>query len=139
MINLIPFAQAEITAHLAGPHGTNVTLRWVEQGGSTTVDVTTGAVLSATPATVWEETVRGMIHYVQPTTGQVRQFEEVSVGDALLDLPPDTVVEGRTELEFVVDGQVWVQKRVSEKLRDYWDVFIGNTRLYRTVLVTLKG
>lgn len=139
MINLIPFAQAEIAAHLAGPHGSEILLRWVEQEGTTTVDVTTGAVLSATPATVRTESVRGMIHYVQPTTGQVRQFEEVSVGDALLDLPATTVVEGRAELEFVVDGQVWVQKKLSEKLRDYWDVYVGGTRLYRTVLLTLKG
>jgi hypothetical protein len=139
MLNLITHAKDRIARHIAGPHGSTILLRWVEAAGVTTVDVTTGAVLSETPPTVRVEKVRGMIHYIAPVISQVRQFEEVAAGDAMIDLPPEVVIEGRDQLEFLIDGKVWVQKKLSEKLRDYWDVYIGGERLYRTVLVGVKG
>ncbi len=115
--------------------GTLITLRWVTLTGTTT-DRTTGAVLG-TP-TIQAEEVRGFIHFIQPAVSDVRIFNELAVGDAMIDLPPETEIADRTQLEFLVDGQTWVQKKVSEKLMEYWDVLLGGERFYRTVAVMMK-
>ncbi len=135
---MISYAKDRIAGHMAGPHGSPIVLRWVVQSG-VMVDVTTGAHLSASSPAARTETVNGMVHYVGPILSQMKQFQEVTEGNAIIDLPADTVVEGREELEFLIDGKVWVGKDLSEQLRNYWDVYIGGQRLYRTVLVELKG
>lgn len=139
MINLVPWAMGQIDAHLAGAHGTDITLRWVEQSGAV-MDPTTGAEISASAATEKSESVRAMIHYIAPIISDVQRFAELNSGDAMLDLPRDTDdLEGRKQLTFEFDGKVWVQKKISGVLRDYWDVLVGGERLYRTVAVCLKN
>lgn len=115
--------------------GSTITLHWVEMDGAE-LDPTSGSLLGA--ATAQSEEVSGFVFYIAPVTSEVRLFQELSVGDALLDLPTGTVLAGRDQLEFEVDGQRWVQKKVSNKLLEAWDVLHGNQRLCLTVAVTLK-
>ena len=82
------------------------------------------------------------MHQVQATgTSSVRQFNEVEVGDLILDFngdapipiaPPGGVV-------FVVNGKPYVAKDIGEKLAQSWDVTVGNQRLFRSVLVKVKA
>lgn len=140
-MNVLAFAQATIERALStGIPGmfipTTVTLRWAESNDPVpSVDPTTGAVIGSVIQR--SEVVKGSVHYIAPTTSDVRLFAELAVGDALLDLPANVVITGRAELYFEIDGKRWVQKKVSDKLMDYWDHLIGDTRLYRTVALRL--
>jgi hypothetical protein len=136
MIDLIPFAQAQIAA-VTQMHGTDITLRWREQADPE-IDRTTGAELGAAPPVEKSEVLRGMVHFIAPILSESKRFAEIASGDAMLDLPPETVLEGRRELVFEFDGKTWAAKKISDVLRDYWDVIAGGQRLYRTVLVGLR-
>lgn len=111
--------------------GTPIRLDWVTLS-SVQEDPTTGAKLgTATPQT---ETVSGFFNYVNIAQSNVRQFEEIEDGDAIIDIPANTLIEGRDGLTFTIDGQVWVQKRMGEKLAQHWEVNQGQ-RQYRTLLL----
>lgn len=111
--------------------GTPIRLDWVILA-NVQEDPTTGAKLgTATPQT---ETVTGFFNYVNIAHSNIRHFEEIEDGDAIIDIPANIVIEGREGLAFTIDGQVWVQKRVGEKLAQHWEVNQGQ-RLYRTLLL----
>lgn len=111
--------------------GTSIRLDWVTLA-NVQEDPTTSAKLgTATPQT---ETVNGFFNYMNIAHSNVRQFEEIEDGDAIIDIPANIVIEGREGLAFTIDGQVWVQKRVGEKLAQHWEVHQGQ-RLYRTLLL----
>lgn len=112
--------------------GTAITLRWVERSGGE-LDPTTGAMLGGT-ATSREATVRGFVHYVGATTS-LRQFREVEVGDAIVDLPPDATVDGLPELRVEIGGATWVPKDTGERLQRFWDAIEQGQRLTRTLLL----
>ena len=111
--------------------GTPITLNWVTiQGG--VVDPTTGAELGTN--TAQSETIYGLVHFPEIAAHAVRLFEEIETGDCIIDIPPDTVIEGRKQLTFTIDGEVWVQKPIGDKLAKSWELVAGQ-RLYRSVLL----
>ena len=88
------------------------------------------------------KTLPAFVHQVQDAgSSSVRQFNEVEVGDLILDFngdapipiaPPGGVV-------FVVNGKPYVAKEIGEKLAQSWDVTVGNQRLFRSVLVKVRA
>jgi len=124
--------KARFLARLA-KQGTDVTLTWVTLTG-VTVDATTGARLG-TP-TSHSQIVKGFIHFpeIAATSGSV-QFAEIEAGDCIVDLHPDTVIEGLESLTFEINGEKWVQKKTGGKLAKTWDTVYENTRFCRTLLL----
>ena len=123
-------------------NGVAVTLRWKENTGGT-VHPTTGALVGGT-SVVRSETVPGFFLPMDAKT-QVRLFNEVREGMGYLDLPAETVVEGREQLVFEVDGRTWVQDKAGEKVIEHFDtVTAGGSatgqvmRYCRTVMVRLQ-
>lgn len=113
--------------------GTTITLRWQTLTGGT-LDPVTGATVGAT-RTAQSETVKGFVHFVQIAQSGQRIFNEVEVGDCIVDLDPAVTLEGRDGLYFEIDGQRWVAKQFSDKLGKSWDVVAAGQRLYRSVLL----
>lgn len=112
--------------------GTDIVLNWTQYTGTVTVDPTTQSKLgTSAPAT---QTVKGFVHYVQATSA-VKQFVEVETGDAIVDLHQDVVVDGLDDLVFVIDGEEWMQKKISDKLVKYWSAIMHGQKLFRTVLL----
>jgi len=79
------------------------------------------------------ETVRALLYFVSATT-QIRQFAEVCAGDCIATFNPDTRLKGRESLRFVIDGEEWSSKPVSEDLSSYWGR-AANLKLYQVVLL----
>ncbi len=89
------------------------------------------------------KTLSAFVHQVQDAgSSSVRQFNEVEVGDLILDFPGDAPLpevgsqrsEGR-DLVLVVNGKPYVAKQIGEKLAQTWDVTVQGKQLFRTVLV----
>lgn len=131
MYSTLPYLRRRLSLRMA-KRGTSVTLNWVTMT-NVTEDPTTGARLGT--ATPQSETVQGWVHFPNVAQTELRVFEEIEQGDCIADLPPNTVIEGREQLTFAIDGQTWVQKKISEQLARHWEVQHGQ-RLYRTVLLT---
>ena len=79
----------------------------------------------------------------------MRQFNEVEVGDLILDFAGDAVIDppalaasfgaaSARDLVFVVNGKPFVAKEVSEKLAQSWDATVQGQQLMRSVLVRVK-
>jgi hypothetical protein len=121
----------------AGPvKPTDIVLTWDEWPANSTPDAVDGA-RTGTP-TAGTVTLPGLAHYVQPGTSQVRQFNEVEVGDVIVDFAADAAIDGKENLTFNVLGQLYVAKQVSGKLAAAWDVAAGNEKIFRTVLLRKK-
>lgn len=115
-------------------NGTDVTLAWTETAGGT-VDPLTKAVVGGT-VTPRRETVKAFVHTVQIATSSVQQFNEFENGDLILDLAPETVLEGRAGLTFTLpNGDVWVAKKIGDRLGRTWDATVQGKQLYRSVLL----
>lgn len=112
--------------------GTDVTLTW-QTLTSVTIDEPSGAQIG-TP-TSFSETVKGFIHFPEIALKQVKMFAEIEMGDIIVDLPPDTTIEGRDHLEFTINGEKWVQKTIGNTLAKAWDTVHENSRLCRTLLL----
>ena len=89
------------------------------------------------------KTLPAFVHQVQNAgSSSVRQFNEVEVGDLILDFLGDAALpevgSQRSEvrdLVFVVNGKAYVAKQIGEKLAQTWDVTVQGKQLFRTVLV----
>jgi hypothetical protein len=115
-------------------NGTDVVVRWIATVGGTQ-DLTTGAIVGGTrsPQT---ETLKALVHTIPAASfTTVRLFNEIEVGDMILDFGPDVALEGREQLSFEVAGIRYVQKEVSDRLAKSWDVIIQGQKLLRPVLV----
>jgi hypothetical protein len=123
--------QARIALNLQQA-GTDILLTWSEYTGGTP-DPVTGANVGGMESRR-TKLVKGLVHSAEATSS-VRQFAEIEVGDIIVDLAPDAPIDGKTGLRFTIDGQVYCQKTVGEKLTKMWDVVQANVRLYRTVLL----
>jgi hypothetical protein len=87
------------------------------------------------------------VHQVQDAgTSRARQFNEVEVGDLILDFPGDAAIDppslaasscaaSARDLVFVVNGKPYVAKQIGEKLAQTWDVTVQGKQMFRTVLV----
>jgi hypothetical protein len=130
--------------------GVDVDISWREWPAGTTTDPVTQSRTGPTVNGVVQgpvsksQVVRGLVHFPEPgANSAVRQFNEVEVGDAIVDFPPDLVLEGKDNLQFVfldrtgnpIDGQVWVAKPISETLARTWGALVGGQRIWRTVLL----
>ena len=123
-------------------NGTEILLQWNTLSGGTLPDPVDGTVPAAAlvPQT---KTLPAFVHQVQDAgTSRVRQFNEVEVGDLILDFPGDAALSEvggqRSEvrdLVFVVNGKPYVAKQIGEKLAQTWDVTVQGKQLFRTVLV----
>jgi hypothetical protein len=120
----------------SGP-GAQITLTYNQWSGETATDPVTGE--KAGTATRVTETVYGLVHEVGPATTVARMYAEIQVGDAILDLPTDTALDGKEDLVFTFGGNDWVQKKVGKELAKSWDACWGDQRIHRTILVTRKN
>ena len=112
--------------------GCNVQLYWqAPQGGAMARDAVDGA--PTVPMMRLTETVRALLYFVSATT-QLRQFAEIQAGDCIATFNPDQVLKGRDSLRFVIDGEEWSSKPVSEQLSSYWGM-AANVKLYQVVLL----
>lgn len=77
-------------AQIAGKSGNPVTLQWIEWTGTApSVDPTTGAAVqteSSGVATAKQCVTRACVHYAGQTTGRLKMFSEVRVGDCILEM-----------------------------------------------------
>jgi hypothetical protein len=132
---------AEIQREL-NENGTEVVLQWNALPPGATPDPVDGSVSGLVPQTM---TLPAFVHQVQATgASSVRQFNEVEVGDLILDFDGDAPIdapsgETRCDLMFVLNGKSYVAKEIGEKLAQSWDVTVQGQRLFRSVLVKVKA
>lgn len=115
-----------------GP-GTVLVVSWSEFSGTTIIDPVTRATIG-TGSRVTKR-MNGFVHFVQIGATAVKVFNEVEVGDVIVDLPGDAEVDGKVDLRFEIAGESYVPKVVSERLAKSWDAVVGGVRLSRTLLL----
>ncbi len=123
-------------------NGTPILLQWNAVISGATPDPVDGS-LPAAALVPQSKTLPAFVHQVQDAgRSSVRQFNEVEVGDLILDFPGDAALpevgSQRSEvrdLVFVVSGKPYVAKQIGEKLAQAWDVTVQGKQLFRTVLV----
>jgi len=114
--------------------GTDILLTWDEYPPDTPVDEVTQTP-QGTP-TQNQKCVKGFVHLVQASTmSTVKQFNEIETGDCIVDLAPDADIDGKLNLRFIIAGETWCPKQISDKLGRAWDVVVQGQRLYRSVLL----
>lgn len=126
----------EIVRELA-INGTPIVVQWNEPPAGAKADPVDGSYAALTPRTA---TIKAFVHQVQPAgASSVRQFAEVESGDMILDFAPDADLDGKLDLVFVIHGKAYVQKEITSKLAQSWDVTIQGERLFRSVVVRVSG
>ena len=125
----------EIAREVAA-NGTPILLTWETLAPGATVDPVDGSSDGWVAQTL---TLPALVHQVQPTgASAVRQFNEVEVGDLILDFAADAPLDGKRGLVFRVNGKAYVAKEVGAKLAASWDVTVAGRQLFRSVLVKVK-
>lgn len=74
--------------------GESVTLKWTEwPDGKPTPDPTTGSSITGVGQAPVQRslTFKALVHFIAPAVNQVRQHQEVAVGDAIIDFIPQLV------------------------------------------------
>lgn len=112
--------------------GTDILMEW-ETLTDVSIDGPTGARIG-TP-TVQSETVKGFIHFPDFSTRTVNLYAEIEMGDCIVDLHPDVVIEGRDKLTLTINGEKWQQKKIGTQLARMWDTVFENARFCRTLLL----
>ena len=127
-------------------NGTEILLQWNVLAEGQYPDPVDGTVPAAA-LVAQSKTLLAFVHQVQDAgTSRVRQFNEVEVGDLLLDFAGDAAIDppslaassgaaSAQDLVFVVSGKAYVAKQIGEKLAQTWDVTVQGKQLFRTVLV----
>jgi hypothetical protein len=123
---------ARLALKQRGP-ATDVLIVWREFTGGT-IDPVTGAHTGGT-SVVKQLVLRGFVHFVEPASTTVRLYNEVEVGDCIADFAPDAPLDGKAGLTFIIGGEPWVQKEISQALAKSWDLQAGSEKLFRTVLL----
>ena len=119
--------------------GTDVGLAWNEWPAGSVADPVTG-VMSGKP-TARTETIKAFVHFVQPASALVRNFNEIETGDCIIDYASGVTLEGRTDLRFTIGSNLggapveWSAKPLSELLAETWDAMFANRRLFKTLLL----
>jgi hypothetical protein len=128
------FIQHRVNLNLATPGAaSDVLVSWNEWAPGAVDPVTSSKIGSPTPRT---KRYRAFLHFIQPTNGAVRQFNEVETGDCIADFAPDADLDGKDDIRFTIDGRQWMRKPVSPRLAQAWDVVVGGVRMVRPVLLT---
>lgn len=118
--------------------GTDVTLKWNVWPAGTAVDPTTQSRVAdddhqPTPQTL---VVKAFIYFVRPATVmEVRQNNEIRVGDARLCLDPATVLDGLEDVRFQFDGREWAQFPLGEHVPRSLEGIVQGEKFFRTVWV----
>ena len=128
----LPFILGRVDSNLA-ESGTDIVLHWQTLTGGT-VDPVTGATVGGVRTAQTETGVKAFLHFTISQNAQ-KIFNELEVGDCIVDLPPDTTIEGRDNLQFEINGERWVQKPIGERLGKSWDVVAQGQRTFRTLLL----
>ena len=127
-------------------NGTPILLQWNAVIQGATPDPVDGS-LPAAAQVAQAKTLPAFVHQVQDAgRSSVRQFNEVEVGDLILDFPGDAAIDppslaassgaaSARDLVFVVNGKPYVAKQIGEKLAQTWDVTVQGKQMFRTVLV----
>ena len=137
MKSRIAFIAGRIRGNLE-ESGTPVTLVWNTWPADAVRDPV--SQMFTTPPAEQRREVRAFLHFVN-ATAQVRQFNEVQVGDCILDLAPDVTLRGLETLRFLLptgDGgapEEWTNKPISTQLATFWDTLQQGQRLFQTVLL----
>lgn len=137
MRSRISFIAGRIRGNLA-QSGTPITLVWNTWAPDAVRDPV--SQVYTTPPTEQRREVRALLHFVS-ATAQVRQFNEVAVGDCIVDLAPDVTLRGLESLRFLLptgpDGaaEEWTNKPISTQLATFWDTLQQGQRLFQTVLL----
>ena len=130
-------------------NGTPILLQWNAVIQGATPDPVDGS-LPAAALVARSKTLPAFVHQVQDAgRSSVRQFNEVEVGDLILDFPGDAAIDppslaassgaaSARDLVFVVNGKPYVAKQIGEKLAQTWDVTVQGKQLFRTVLVRVS-
>ena len=125
-------------------NGTPILLQWNAVPAGAVPDPVDGTVAGLVPQS---KTLPAFVHQVQDAgRSSVRQFNEVEVGDLILDFPGDAAIDppslaassgaaSARDLVFVVNGKPYLAKQIGEKLAQTWDVTVQGKQLFRTVLV----
>jgi hypothetical protein len=119
-------------------NGTEILLQWNMVPAGAVPDPVDGSVAGLVPRS---KTLPAFVHQVQDAgSSSVRLFNEVEVGDLILDFPGDAAIDAPSggalrDLVFVVNGKAYVAKQIGEKLAQTWDVTVQGKQLFRTVLV----
>ena len=147
------FDMAQIVQELGqtlAASGTKVQITWLAWPAGTTVDAVTQSQVGPTvdgevqgPA-VQRQVARAMVHFPEPgANSSVRQFQEVEIGDCIMDFGQDVSLDGKTGLSFLIldpegnplDGQVWVPKPTGERLARTWGAVVQGVKIWRRVLL----
>lgn len=120
--------------------GTEIALAWQTWPAGTTFDPTTQSYVADDDhqPTAQTGTLKAFIHFVNFLNSQVRQFNEIEVGDVILDVAPDTDLSGREGLTFTIDGQDYVPKPLSNRLAQAMDVIFQGEKILRPLLLRRK-
>jgi hypothetical protein len=129
----LPFIQQRIGQNLA-ESGQEILLTWKEWPAGSVADPVNGG-FTGTPTT-HTAVAKAFVHFIPPAANsQVRLFNEFEDGDAILDFAPDVAIDNKVEISFTISGEVWVPKKIGDKLARSWDVQMRGEKLYRSVLV----
>jgi hypothetical protein len=93
----LPFIMDRLRLNMA-ESGTIVVLNWVTLSGGT-LNLVTKAMDGAT-ATARAQVVKGFAHFMNAGSYEVKVFNEVEIGDCILELEPDVVIDGKQDLRF---------------------------------------
>ncbi|MGN6556225.1 MAG: hypothetical protein ACTHLW_21145 [Verrucomicrobiota bacterium] len=127
----LDFIESRISENLE-ESGTDIVLKWQKFSGATTTDINGSKLGTSEEVT---ETLKGFVHFVQIATSQVRQFNEVQVGDCIVDFAGDVALDGKDSMRFFIAGEQWEVKQLSAKLGQTWDAVVQGRRLMRSVLL----
>lgn len=131
----IPYIAGRLKQAMNSPvgPGTSMVVSWSEFSGTPTIDpVTQSTIGTGTRVTT---RLSGFVHFVQIGSTAVKVFNEIEVGDVIVDLPGDVDLNGKIDLRFEIMGEAYVPKLVSDDLAKNWDAVAGGVRLTRTLLL----
>lgn len=135
MRSRIEFIADRITENLE-ESGTDVVLKWKEFGAG----VIQNPLDQSKTGVATDKTcgIKAFLHFIRERAdSKVVMFNEIQVGDVIMDYDPCVTLEGRDELRVVIAGNEYVAKPIGPLLKNAWDVIQGNVRLFKTVLLRL--
>lgn len=133
---LSPAAIARVCLRSLAREGVPVELRWTSTV-SGTLDPTTGYLVGSVTIEHSGTIEPALVHFVSPASTALKLFEDVEVGDLVLDFRPDVALEGKEGLRFhLPTGEVYVPARTGMRTARHFDVVAGPGAhtTFRTVL-----
>ncbi len=116
--------------------GSTITVHWQEYETDAEPDRLTGEMVgTGYPMTT---KVKGLVHFISPTTTNYRVHQELEIGDAILEFPANIDLGGKRDVWFEIGGQAYVQKEVGKDLTMAFDAQIQDQKLFRTIVVTRR-